>query len=162
MARLLVFILCASMVTTQRNGNVVKDKGELNLKSLCSFIKASANVRFAFWPCLAENVKACWCGVARKSCVLAIKIQETLNFNELEIPPAWRNLFISHSYSGKRLGLSKPAVKQWSHFESLLIIAFCHKNKSSTICRGHQNSFGLFFKTIEISHKLNRSVRNLC
>lgn len=27
MARLLVFILCASMVTTQRNGNVVKDKG---------------------------------------------------------------------------------------------------------------------------------------
>lgn len=27
MARLLVFVLCASMVTTQRNGNVVKDRG---------------------------------------------------------------------------------------------------------------------------------------
>lgn len=32
MARLLVFVLCASMVTTQRNGNVVKsEKGELKL-----------------------------------------------------------------------------------------------------------------------------------
>ncbi|KAL7049977.1 hypothetical protein ACKWTF_003927 [Chironomus riparius] len=28
MARLLVFILCASMATTQRNGNVVKDKSD--------------------------------------------------------------------------------------------------------------------------------------
>lgn len=27
MARLLVFVLCASMVTTQRNGNVVKKEG---------------------------------------------------------------------------------------------------------------------------------------
>lgn len=28
MARLLVFVLCASMVTTQRNGNAVKNGGE--------------------------------------------------------------------------------------------------------------------------------------
>lgn len=81
MARLLVFILCASMVTTQRNGNVVKDKGELSLKSMWRLnnkikaIKASANVRFAFWPCTSENVKACSCGGARKSFVLAIKNQ---------------------------------------------------------------------------------------
>lgn len=32
MARLLVFVLCASMVTTQRNGNVVKDRGELQMQ----------------------------------------------------------------------------------------------------------------------------------
>lgn len=31
MARLLVFVLCASMVTTQRNGNIVKDRGELRM-----------------------------------------------------------------------------------------------------------------------------------
>lgn len=30
MARLLVFVLCASMVTTQRNGNAVKNGGELS------------------------------------------------------------------------------------------------------------------------------------
>lgn len=35
MARLLVFVLCASMVTTQRNGNVVKDKGELQVVKIC-------------------------------------------------------------------------------------------------------------------------------
>lgn len=32
MARFLVFILCVSMATTQRNGNAVKDKGEYFLK----------------------------------------------------------------------------------------------------------------------------------
>ena len=41
MARLLVFVLCASMVTTQRNGNAIKnDRGESELfqKYLARFL----------------------------------------------------------------------------------------------------------------------------
>lgn len=46
MARLLVFVLCASMVTTQHNGNVVKDRGELG-KSPFVIARTAITV---FWP----------------------------------------------------------------------------------------------------------------
>lgn len=50
MARLLVFVLCASMVTTQRNGNVVKERGEFHLMASWH-LRAVENVRVGVvWP----------------------------------------------------------------------------------------------------------------
>lgn len=48
MARMLVFVLCASLVATQRNGNIVKERGEFLTISFCGLKGVQVSSRFIF------------------------------------------------------------------------------------------------------------------